>query len=333
MEYYGKSIVSKSKSAMAMRPIALFDKSFLQSLSLDESVWFDQHFHTNVCPMFYVETLADLYKPMRAERTPEQEVEIIASKFPEMNSYPNVHHNTLSLASLMGYRIPMDGQIPLSGGRPVKTNDRAGVVFDLPPEAQAFLRWQKGKFHEVEKLFAHEWREDLKCINLNLFAEGLRAMGIEGKKCNTLEEAKAIALAVATGRDKPLFQMKRAIRFLGIPSERQRDILERWSIVAVLRLWITRHTRHVLTVDIFFQLSLAANQISAERRSNRIDIAYLYYLPFCMFFVSSDRLHQRCVPLFLREDQELVWGEDLKLIFIGLMTTILPCLMAQRSKA
>ena len=29
-------------------------------------------------------------------------------------------------------------------------------------------------------------------------------------------------------------------------------------------------------------------------------------------FVSNDRLHQRCVSLFLRSDQEFVWGPDLK---------------------
>jgi len=31
-----------------------------------------------------------------------------------------------------------------------------------------------------------------------------------------------------------------------------------------------------------------------------------------MVFVSSDKLHQRCAPLFLRADQTFVWGQDLK---------------------
>lgn len=45
-----------------MVPIALFDKSFLQSLSVDKSVWFDHFFLPVVCPLFFVETLADLTK-------------------------------------------------------------------------------------------------------------------------------------------------------------------------------------------------------------------------------------------------------------------------------
>jgi hypothetical protein len=35
-----------------MGPIALFDKSFLQAISLDESVWFDHFFLAVVCPLF-----------------------------------------------------------------------------------------------------------------------------------------------------------------------------------------------------------------------------------------------------------------------------------------
>jgi hypothetical protein len=52
--------------------------------------------------------------------------------------------------------------------------------------------------------------------------------------------------------------------------------------------------------------------ISSDRPSNRADIAYLFYLPFCEVFTSTDRLHKKCAPLFLREDQDFIWGEDLK---------------------
>lgn len=31
-----------------------------------------------------------------------------------------------------------------------------------------------------------------------------------------------------------------------------------------------------------------------------------------MTFISSDKLHRRCAPLYLRPDQDFVWGEDLK---------------------
>ena len=66
-----------------MGPTILFDKSFLQSLSLDEAVIFDHFFIALICPMFYVETLADLGKSVRPGRTPEDEVRIIAGSAPK----------------------------------------------------------------------------------------------------------------------------------------------------------------------------------------------------------------------------------------------------------
>ena len=83
-----------------MGPIALFDKSFIQSLSIDESVWFDQFFIPVVCPIFYVETLADLAKAPKKNRSAESEVRIIASKFPEMSGSPCLNHNDLCAAKL-----------------------------------------------------------------------------------------------------------------------------------------------------------------------------------------------------------------------------------------
>jgi hypothetical protein len=77
-------------------------------------------------------------------------------------------------------------------------------------------------------------------------------------------------------------------------------------------LGIRRPVAFVLTIEVFFHIALAAGLISPVRASNRTDIAYLFYLPFCIAFVSSDRLHRNTAPLFLRPDQEFVWGIDLK---------------------
>jgi hypothetical protein len=41
-------------------------------------------------------------------------------------------------------------------------------------------------------------------------------------------------------------------------------------------------------------------------------MAYLFYLPFCMAFVSDDGLHMRTVPLFLNDRQMFIPGDELK---------------------
>ena len=80
-----------------MGPIALFDKSFLQSLSLDESVWFDHFFLPVVSPLFFVETLADLAKQRKdGSRTPDDEVRVIADKTPVLVRLVSTMHSFAS---------------------------------------------------------------------------------------------------------------------------------------------------------------------------------------------------------------------------------------------
>lgn len=298
-----------------MGPITLFDKSFLQSLSVDESVWFDHFFFPNICPLFYVETLADLSKTsLRSGRSAEDEVRIIAEKTPELSGGPCIHHRELCISNLLGQRLSANGQIPVAGARPVQSTDgHKGIVYDASPEAQAFSRWQHGEFNEVERRFASGWRKMLTTLDLPSIATRMRALGIDAKTCNSLTQAHAISTALVNSRTGLFDQMALLFAFVDIPSELKQPILERWSIDQYRPLAeYAPYAAHVLSVELFFQIALAANLISASRASNRVDIGYLFYLPFCMLFVSSDKLHQKCAGLFLRQDQDFVWGPDLK---------------------
>ena len=297
-----------------MGPITLFDKSFLQSLSLDESVWFDHFFYSVICPIFYVETLADLgKKTIRNGRTPEQEVGYIADKSPEFHRNPCCHHQALCMANLMGHNVPMNGQIPVAGGRYVKTDEgKKGVVFEHSQEAQALSRWQHGKFMDLERDFVKVWRRSLENLDLLAAASSIRAMGINEKTCKSLEQAKQIAEAIISSRQPPDV-IKLASIFFGFSLDYETSILGAWNKAGYTPLPIyAPYAAHVLTVEVFFQIALGSNLISTQRPSNRTDIAYLFYLPFCMIFISSDKLHRSCAPLFLRKDQEFVWGLDLK---------------------
>jgi hypothetical protein len=296
-----------------MGPIALFDKSFLQSLSIDESMWFDHFFLAVVSPFFYVETLADLEKPEIKNRTPEQEVRVIADKFPDMHSAPCAFHGSLALGSLLGNEVPMSGQIPMAGGRPVKGGDRSAVVWDESPEAQAFSRWQAGSFLELERQFAREWRHSLSAVPGDAISRSLAALRIGGESSKTLEDAKGVAnLALADTQKAPAL-IEFALLLLDASGSERGLVLSRWIEAGSPPLpAYAPYASFVLTVEIFFQVALSAGLISSARPSNRVDIAYLFYLPFCMVFVSSDRLHRRCVPLFLRAEQDFVWGPDLK---------------------
>jgi len=59
---------------MSFGPILIFDKSTLQGLNVDEAVWLDNFFMTNITPLFFIETLSDLEKEVRKGKTAEQVV-------------------------------------------------------------------------------------------------------------------------------------------------------------------------------------------------------------------------------------------------------------------
>ena len=178
-----------------MGPIALFDKSFLQSISTDESVWFDHFFMSIVCPIFYVETLADLAKAATRRGPPEVIVRDIANKLPEWAGSPCVFHVDLVIHDLLGEHIALRHQIPRPGGRPVKS----GAVFDQTPEEKAFSRWRSGEFYDVERLAAAMWRRSLAELDLVAVGKEMRSLGFDNTVCKTLRDAKSIADALVNG--------------------------------------------------------------------------------------------------------------------------------------
>lgn len=296
-----------------MGPITLFDKSFLQSLSTDESVWFDNFFYTVIVPIFYIETLADLEKTPRAGKSAEDEVGIIAIKTPQMSSAPCYFHRFLVVNDLLGAHPPMNGQIPMARARHVVLDGKVGAVIDQPPEAKAFLRWQMGQFSEVERLHARAWRASLERIDLPAIAATMKRRGINSKNCRSLEDAVLLSNGMVESMASSSAKFDSMMIVLDIPTAVRRTIKFRWKAAGRPPLsTFAPYAEHVLRVQFFFHVAIGANLVASTRASHQVDIAYLFYLPFCQVFVSTDKLHRNCAPLFLRPDQTFVWGGDLK---------------------
>lgn len=295
-----------------MGPISLFDKSFLEGLNVDEAVLFDHFFYPVTCPIFYVETLADLEKPANRGRRPEEVVGSIAFKTPQMHGGPNVHHRTLVIGDLLGQKIAMTGQIVVAGGIPVQVDGTTNVVFKPMPESEAFSRWQRGQFEEIERTSAKRWREELRTLDLREVAKQAHYYGLDLSSCKTIEQAKELAeRAIANLPNDG--QIAFALEKFQIDSPERDEVRRRWEAAGRPALGeYAPYAYFVLMVEIFFEIALATGKISADRASNINDLAYLFYLPFCTLFLSTDRLHRMCAPLFMRSDQEFLWGADVK---------------------
>lgn len=297
-----------------MGPIVLFDKSFVEMLNVDESAVFDALYSSVICPIFYTEVLADLSKEPPGTRTAERIVADVAKKTPIMHSTPNMLHTTICMSELAGRPIEMRGAPVRAGGKPIRRSDGSvGVIYDEAPEAKAFDRWQRGQFREIERDYSSQWRAQLlkadHAATAKLARDTLKITAEPRNLADTMEISKE----VVRGHGQRFLTLKTAYALLGLNPANFSRVQERW--VAAGRPPLSEfapYTAHCLLVEIFFNVAVGKRLISPDRPSNRVDMAYLFYIPFSMIFVSNDKLHQRVAPLFMNQDQIFVMGDELK---------------------
>jgi len=294
-----------------MGPLTIFDKSALQALNIDESVWLEAYFLSNVTPLFYVETLADLEKAVAEGRSPERTVASLAEKTPS-TAYPNVHHRTLISGELQGIPIEMSGRIVVAAGEYRQMPDGTlGMHIDEFPEAAMLLRWKNSEFNEAEREVARAWRADLAAHEPEETIGFVRNILPPETRITDLPALKHFIDDFCESDDRNVLWL--ALQLLGVPDPSQRLVFDRWTEAGRPALpAFAPYTTHVFKVDLLYYLGIERGFISGERASNKADMAYLYYLPFTMVFVSGDRLHQRTAPLFLTTEQSYVTAPDFK---------------------
>lgn len=212
-----------------MGPMIIFDKSFLESLSVDESVILDQMFSCVVTPLFFVETMADLTKETARGRTAEQVVGGLAERTPVAHSYVNTYHQDVILGDLLGQRHEFNHRPAVAGGIPVRVEGKAGVVFQKSPERDAFDRWQQGRFLEVEREFARQWRADLASIDLPAITQAWRSMLRKEDRPKTHEAAHSLARRVVDAGGQNYRALRMAHDLLGMPAQSLKEVVHNWK--------------------------------------------------------------------------------------------------------
>lgn len=298
---------------MPQGPILIFDKSSLESLNLDEAVLLDNFYVSNITPLFFVECLADLEKSIRSRSTPEQLVGSLADRTPDAQACANIHHMTILHGELTRqYDLKKQLFRPLlGGGIPVQLGDKKGMIFQRSKEEEALDRWSRREFLDLERTIAKVWRQALSKIDLDANAKSVMAELGHWKTPKTLEEAKQITDTIIDNMD-PEWLIGFGLELLGVP-EATAWVRNDW--VEKRRPPLREHVPYfvfMLSINIFFCLVLRTELLRDVKASHQVDLAYLYYLPFCTVFTSKDRFHAQTVPLFLNPFQTFVHGEDLK---------------------
>jgi len=169
---------------------------------------------------------------------------------------------------------------------------------------------------DLEREIAKEWRKGVSGIDYSQSYNSFKGLYGSFRKPKNLEDAKYIAETLIDLLDEEV-SFRFGMTLLQVPPDAQLAAVARWSAQSRRPLGeFAPYFRHMYLVELFYYLAVGADLISrvrpAKKAANKVDIAYLYYLPFCNVFASSDNLHERVVPLFLRKDQTFVKGPVLK---------------------
>lgn len=287
----------------------IFDKSTFQSLNSDEIFFLRTYYSTTITHILIIEILADLKKHNDDSSTLDR-VADLSNKILQLKPNYNVSYKHLLKMNLLGYNVEMLGRPNVDGGKSVvNTDGKRGIVFQQAIEEQVLHRWRNGKFDEAEELLADLWRNSIN--NIEIQPDSLP----RPNSLNRLKNISDIVAYVDSYFDLPQAQseiLQNILAVYTIPQETASNIFYRFEqSEKILIKDFSPYALFCYRILLTFHLSQIRG-ISTPRKTDIIDLQYLYYLPFSTIFTSDDKFHKMFTPPFLLSDQSFISGVDLK---------------------
>lgn len=293
-----------------MGPTLLCDKSTLQSLGPKELNCLRRFYFVNIPPVLLVEILGDLKKPSDSAMG-EKAVRTLARKLIPACSMVNLDYRLLVQTELEGGTISLDYSPVVAGDSQVQApNGETGIVVEEQAEARALHRWQDGRFREAERLLAEAWREITKSVDLEHLKAMLKEHYTGRVHLRSLAEADALVTALLSEQSTELL-LTWFLHDIGVPLRFIRPAVTRFIAVGSSPLSVRApFTCHCLRASLLFHFALSFSLVST-RPTNRVDLEYLFYLPFCHAFTSGDKLHRQLAPFLLTGDRMFLERDEL----------------------
>ena len=293
----------------------ILDKSTFQSLSYDELILVHNYYKPNITPVLVLEVLGDLAKEAKEGRpAPKERVIDFARKLFPYNSVVNHYYRDLLISSLLGDDLPFDERPILKTSKTLVSSTGAkGHLFEDTPEEISIKRWKDGNFDETDKFLSSLWRQTTtnKEVIENL-KSSLKNEAANQDRLKNLDEVNRKVESLLSNPDLQVGFLKSLIENYRITPENAQEIFLRWEMDGKPNIeTFSSYAYFCLKVDLFFFVGLQHNLIGT-RPTNRVDLEYLYYLPFCSVFSSNDKFHKRIVGYFLNSRQRFISGQELK---------------------
>ena len=319
------------------KPSLFMDKSVLESLKIHELRLLNHRYAVIHTVILFQEIQKNTIE-QREENQPDY-INLIkkfnATKFPKQDHYLTMmkkellgHTVILNKAHGVPYLVPFDISVQqlnwTEGNLSAADEEKAGELMeDLRMSA---LDVGTEYFMGGDSALTHRLKNDLQCLsNKNVSLADFK-LEITDKLKNHLSSADPV-LNELCGAFESSNKFKEAgkqapgtVPTFEILEHELAFIARNWNFI---RANIQRfpYTYHYLVVNAFLNIGIPNQRIREQLRpkadDNLSDLIYLYYLPFCNVFASSDKFHRAVVPQFLTDQQDFIWGVDLKNNILG----------------
>ena len=296
------------------------DKSTFQSLAHNEIVQLYRYYTINVTPLLVSEILGDLSKDEKeAGKVPKEVVVGLANKIFPSNTYVNANYKKLLEISLLGREGNFSNRPFLEAAKSINTGAKRGLVFEETKQEKAISRWREGKMNSLDEIISLFWRKqttsetviiDFK-EKLKLFSH-LRLEKKTGDNDKNLMALKDLLFSELSKEKSQKDYLNFVIDFYGIDPALVSQIFYRWESEDFKSLY-------EFSPYAFFWLSVVSmyyaginNNFFSERRTNLLDLEYLYYTPCCQVFSTNDRFLISLFKLLIPKDVFFISSNSLK---------------------
>lgn len=259
-----------------------------------------------------MEILGDLKKEATAGKPlPEERVKDFANKLFPMEIIVNDLYLDLVQNDLMGKGPSLDGRPNVRMQKAVQSSSgQRGLVVDQTLEEKSIYKWKDGNFSQADKELSALWRAHTTQEDILVKLKNKLTLDVSGiKDFKTLDQKVTEFLTTPFGQQSFLIILLQNYK---VSSTNGMDVMNRWMKQGHPPIsTFAPYAFHCLRVDTLFSYGLASGLITT-RPTNKVDLEYLYYIPFGNIFTSNDKLHKNLAPLLLRPYQEFYTGVELK---------------------
>ncbi|MBP7184890.1 MAG: SEC-C domain-containing protein [Saprospiraceae bacterium] len=296
-----------------MKPTILLDKSTLQALSQEELHFLLKYYYLNIPPILVKEIRADLTKKIKDSNSNEQHVANLSKKLLGNDSQINIRYEDIILNELLGNPVNTKIHQPLLNSTPDLRNGKKGVIMTETKYHRLIKGWQHGFFSDDDYDFASNWRksveefdiDQLRTRNLHIFQH------FKELKINSLQRINEFILEQFNNpaRQHDLLTLILEINYINQDDEKQ--IFNRWNRNnnPMLEDFCPYSLYYLQIFELWYYGTLKS---LLGRKSDALDIEYLFYLPFTHVFSSEDRILKQFIPLILKDNQVFLSDGKLK---------------------